>query len=105
LQSSQSVGNNSFAIASFEYVVGNDTFAIAALGEDSAEDLAGNLVHSIILNTPGMEFYRVLVDPGNGQVLATQKLSQNELESMHLEHSQKALEEPHLMNNSRAFVH
>ena len=101
----QSVGNNSFAIASFEYVVGNDTFAIAALGEDRAEDLAGNLVHSIILNTPGTEFYRVLVDPGNGQVLATQKLSQNELESMHLEHSQKVLEEPHLMNNSRAFVH
>jgi hypothetical protein len=62
-------------------------------------------VHSIILNTPGTEFYRVLVDPGNGQVLAMQKLSQNELESMHLEHSQKVLEEPHLMNNSRAFVH
>jgi hypothetical protein len=49
----QSVGNNSIAIAAFEYVVGNDTFAIAALGEDRAEDRAGNLVHSIILDTPG----------------------------------------------------
>ena len=32
-----------------------------------------------------MEFYTVLVDPGNGHVLATQKVSAAELEKMHQE--------------------
>ena len=99
----QSVGNNSFAIAAFDNIVGNDPFAIAAFGEDRANDLAGKLVHTIILDTPGTEFYHVIVDPGNGQVLATQELSQKELENMHLEHSRKVRVEPHLMNNT--FVH
>lgn len=99
----QSVGNNSVAIAAFDNVVTNDPFAIAALGEDRAEDLAGNLVHSIILDTPGTEFYHVIVNPGNGQVVAAQELSQKELENMHLEHSRKVLVEPHLVNNT--FVH
>jgi hypothetical protein len=67
------------------------------------KDLAGNLVHSIILDTPGTDFYHVLVDPKNGQVLAIQELSQKALENMHLEHSRKVLSEPHLMNNT--FVH
>jgi hypothetical protein len=99
----QSVGNNSVAIAAFDNVVGNNSFAIAAFGEERAEDLAGALVHSIILDTHGTGFYHVIVDPGNGQVLATQELSQKELENMHLEHSRKVLAEPHLMNNT--FVH
>jgi hypothetical protein len=99
----QSVGNNSFAIAAFDNVLSNDPFAAAALGQDRAQDLAGNLVHSIILDTPGTEFYHVIVDPGNGQVLATQELSQKELETMHLEHSKKVMAEPHLVNGT--FVH
>src|ERR671918_528574 len=86
-----------------EQSVGNNSVAIAALGEDRAEDLAGNLVHSIILDTPGTEFYHVIVNPGNGQVVAAQELSQKELENMHLEHSRKVLAEPHLVNNT--FVH
>ena len=92
----QSVGNNSVAIAAFDNVATNDPFAIAALGEDRAEDLAGNLVHSIILDTPGTEFYHVIVNPGNGQVVAAQELSQKELENMYLEHSRKVLAEPHV---------
>ena len=99
----QSVGNNSFAIAAFDNILGNDPFAIAAFGEDRTKDLARTLVHSIILDTPGTEFYHVIVDPGNGQVLATQELSQKGLENMHLEHSRKVLVEPHLVNNT--FVH
>ncbi len=34
-----------------------------------------------------MEFYTVLVDPGNGNILSTQKVSADELETMHVEHS------------------
>jgi hypothetical protein len=34
-----------------------------------------------------MEFYTVLVDPGNGHILATQKVSAAELQKMHQEHS------------------
>lgn len=99
----QSVDNNSSAIAGFDNIIGNDSFSISTLGEDRAKDLAGNLVHSIILDTPGTDFYHVIVDSRNGQVLAAQKLSQKVLENMHLEHSRKVLAEPHLMNNT--FVH
>ena len=99
----QSVGNNSIAIAAFDNIVGNDPFSIAAFGEDRTKDLAGTLVHSIILDTPGTEFYHVIVDPGNGEVLATQELSPKELENMHLEHSRKVMTDPHLVNGT--FVH
>jgi len=99
----QSVDNNSSAIAGFDNIIGNDSFSISTLGKDRAKDLAGNLVHSIILDTPGTDFYHVIVDSRNGQVLAAQKLSQKVLENMHLEHSRKVLAEPHLMNNT--FVH
>lgn len=99
----QSVDNGSLAIAGFDNIIGNDSFSIAALGENRAQDLAGDLVHSIILDSPGTDFYHVLVDPENGQVITIQKLSQKALENMHLEHSQKVLSEPHLMNNT--FVH
>ena len=99
----RSVGNNSFAIAAFDNIVGNDPFAIAAFGEDRANYLAGKLVHTIILDTPGTEFYHVIVDPGNGQVLAKQELSPKELENMHLEHSRKVMTDPHLVNGT--FVH
>ena len=99
----RSVGNNSFAIAAFDNIVGNDPFAIAAFGEERTKELAGSLVHSIILATPGTEFYHVIVDPGNGQVLTKQELSPMELENMHLEHSRKVMTDPHLVNGT--FVH
>jgi uncharacterized iron-regulated membrane protein len=59
-----SVGNNSFALAAFS--APHDTY----------------LVYTIILGTPGMEFYKVLVDPGSGQVLASQEISHDEWAKM-----------------------
>ncbi|MGC1135180.1 MAG: hypothetical protein WA941_20295 [Nitrososphaeraceae archaeon] len=36
------------------------------------KDQGGFLVYTIILGTPGTEFYYVIVDPGNGQILVSQ---------------------------------
>jgi hypothetical protein len=66
-----------------EKSVGNNSFALAAFGGEHG----GYLVYTIILGTPGMQFHKVIVDPGNGQILATQEVSQKELEKMHVEHS------------------
>lgn len=61
----------------------------------SVIDLAG-MAYSIsfrssskrnILATPEMKFYYVKVDPGNGQILETQQVTQKELDKMHKEHS------------------
>ena len=51
----------------------------------------GYFAYRIILATPGMKFYYVKVDPGNGQILETQKVSQRELDKMHKEHSAMAV--------------
>lgn len=66
-----------------EKSVGNNANALAAFGAEHGEYFA----YRIILGTPGMEFYNVIVDPANGQILATQEVSQKELEKMHVEHS------------------
>ncbi|CAN5129159.1 hypothetical protein BH18THE2_BH18THE2_31560 [soil metagenome] len=66
-----------------EQSVGNDSFALAAFGAEQS----GYFTYRIILGTPEMNFYNVIVDPGNGQILATQEVSQKELEKMHQEHS------------------
>jgi hypothetical protein len=66
-----------------EKSVGNNANALAAFGAEHG----GYFAYRIILGTPAMEFYNVIVDPGNGQILATQKVSQKELEKMHVEHS------------------
>ena len=50
-------------------------------------EYGGYFAYQIILGTPSMEFYTVLVDPGNGHIIATQKVSAAELEKMHQEHS------------------
>jgi hypothetical protein len=63
--------------------VGNNSFALAAFGAD----IDGDLVYMIILGTPGTQFHNVLVDPGNGKVLASQEESQMEIEEKHLAHS------------------
>ena len=42
-----------------------------------------------------MEFYNVIVDPGKGEILATQETSKNELEKMHLEHSSEVVHGGH----------
>jgi hypothetical protein len=66
-----------------EQSVGNNSFALAAFGTEQG----GYFVYRIILSSPGMEFYNVIVDLGNGQILATQEVFRKELEKMHQEHS------------------
>jgi hypothetical protein len=76
------------AITAAEQSVGNNSFALAAFGADQG----GFLGYTIILGTPGMEFYYVIVDPGNGQILARQEASQKEIEEKHLAHSKALVE-------------
>jgi hypothetical protein len=77
------------AITTAEQSVGNNSFALAAFGAD----LGGDLVYIIILGTPGTEFYNVIVDPGNGQILSSQESSQKEIEERHLKHSAAVMED------------
>src|SRR5688500_13228590 len=62
------------AITTAEQSVGNNSFALAAFGGDHG----GYLAFTILLSTPEMEFYKVIVDPGNGQVLASNEVSHKE---------------------------
>jgi hypothetical protein len=71
------------AMTSAERSVGSDAFAVAAFGSEES----GFFAYRIILATPEMKFYYVKVDPGNGQILDTQEVSQKELDKMHKEHS------------------
>jgi hypothetical protein len=71
------------AMTTAERSVGNDAFAVAAFGSEEG----GYFAYRIILATTGMNFYWVKVDPGNGQILGTQEVSQKELDKMHKEHS------------------
>jgi Peptidase propeptide and YPEB domain len=71
------------AMTTAERSVGNDSFAVAAFGSEEG----GYFAYRIILATPGMKFYYVKVDPGNGEILETQQVSQKELDKMHKEHS------------------
>jgi hypothetical protein len=71
------------AMMTAEHTVGNNSFAVAGFGGE----YGGYFAYQIILGTPRIEFYTVLIDPGNGHVLTTQKVSAAELERMHQEHS------------------
>jgi hypothetical protein len=75
------------AITTAEQSVGNNSFALAAFGGPYGD----YLVYTIILGTPGMEFHKVIIDPGTGQVLASQEMSQKEWMKMqqmqHMMHS------------------
>jgi hypothetical protein len=71
------------AMTTAERSVGNDAFAVAAFGSEEG----GYFAYRVILATPGMKFYWIKVDPGNGQMLETQEVSQKELDKMHREHS------------------
>ena len=62
------------AITTAEQTIGNNSFALAAFGGPHGD----YLVYTIILGTPGMEFHKVIVDPGTGQVLASQEMSMEE---------------------------
>lgn len=70
------------AITTAEQSVGNGTYAMSASGEEKD----GYLVYSIILGSPDMKFTKVLVDPGNGEVLQTKNISM--MEWMMMMHSQ-----------------
>lgn len=70
------------AIMTAERTIGNNSFAVAGFGGE----YGGYFAYQIIFGTPSMEFYTVLVDPGNGHIIATQKVSAAELEKMHQEH-------------------
>ena len=59
------------AITTAEQHVGNNSYAMSANGEEKG----GVLVYCIILGSPDMKFNKVLVDPGNGQVLQSKELS------------------------------
>ena len=78
------------AITTAEQTVGNNSFAMAASGGPHGE----YLVYRIILGTPEMEFHKVIVDPGTGQVLVSQELSHEEWMKMqqtqHMMYSGKA---------------
>jgi uncharacterized iron-regulated membrane protein len=79
------------AITTAEQTTGNNSFALAAFGGPHG----GYLVYTIILGTPGMEFHKVIVDPGTGQILASQEISQKEWMKMqqmqHMMHSGDAV--------------
>jgi hypothetical protein len=79
------------AMTAAEKSVGNNSFALAAFGND----LDGFFVYHLILGTPRMELYNVIVDPEKGEILATQETSKNELEKMHLEHSSEVVHGGH----------
>jgi uncharacterized membrane protein YkoI len=70
------------AITTAEQAVGNGSYAMSANGEEKD----GFLVYSIILGSPDMKFTKVLVDPGNGEVLQTKNISM--MEWMMMMHSQ-----------------
>lgn len=101
--SNQSVGNLNItliqAITIAQQSISNNSFAVAAFGEK----INGGVAYSIILASHGTDFYDVTIDADNGHLLSTEKLSKQELEKRHLEHSQMVLTEPQLTNNT--FVH
>jgi hypothetical protein len=70
------------AITTAEQTTGNNSFALAAFGGPHGP----YLVYTIILGTPGMEFYKVIVDPGTGQVLDSQEMSGKEWMKMQQMH-------------------
>ena len=76
------------AMITAEHTIGNNSFPVAGFGGE----YGGYFAYQIILGTPGMEFYTVLVDPGNGHILATQKVSAAELDKMHQEHSAEVVQ-------------
>jgi hypothetical protein len=59
------------AINTAQKAIGNKSYALeATTGIDN-----GYITYTIILGTPDMKFYNVVVDPGNGKVLSSHQLS------------------------------
>jgi len=81
---SQAIGSNinislSNAATAAESTVGNGSHAASAeLGENN-----GFLVYNVMVIDPSMNFSKVVVDPGNGEVLFSKQLSKEEHMMMH----------------------
>ena len=81
---SEAIGSNinislSDAATTAETSVGNGSHAASAeLGENN-----GYLVYNIMVIDPSMNFSKVVVDPGNGEVLSSKQLSKEEHMVMH----------------------
>jgi uncharacterized membrane protein YkoI len=81
---SNAIGSNinvslSDAATTAESSVGNGSHAASAeLGENN-----GYLVYNVMVIDPSMNFSKVVVDPGNGEVLFSQQLSKQEHMMMH----------------------
>ena len=81
---SGAIGSNinislSDAATTAETSVGNGSHAASAeLGENN-----GYLVYNIMVIDPSMNFSKVVVDPGNGEVLSSKQLSKEEHMMMH----------------------
>ena len=57
-----------------ETSIGNDSHSVSAeLGEKN-----GFLVYNVMVIDPSMNFSKVVVDPGNGQVLLSEKISKGQ---------------------------
>jgi len=62
-----------------ETSVGNDSHAVSAeLGEKN-----GFLVYNVMVIDPSMNFSKVVVDPGNGEVILSEQISKEEHMRMH----------------------
>jgi uncharacterized membrane protein YkoI len=62
-----------------ETSIGNDSHAVSAeLGEKN-----GFLVYNVMVIDPSMNFSKVVVDPGNGEVLLSEQISKEEHMMMH----------------------
>jgi uncharacterized membrane protein YkoI len=80
----EAIGSNinvslSDAATTAETSVGNDSHAVSAeLGEEGTF-----LVYNIMVIDPNMNFSKVIVDPGNGEVLSSEQISKEQHMKMH----------------------
>jgi hypothetical protein len=67
------------AATTAEASVGNGSHAVAAY----IDDKDGYLTYNVMVIDPSMNFSKVIVDPGNGQVLSSKQISKEEHMRMH----------------------
>jgi uncharacterized membrane protein YkoI len=67
------------AVTTAEASVGNGSHAVAA----HIDDKNGYLIYNVMVIDPSMNFSKVIVDPGNGQVLSSKQISKEEHMRMH----------------------
>jgi hypothetical protein len=67
------------AATTAEGSVGNDSHAVAA----HIDEQNGYLVYNVMVIDPSMNLSKVIVDPGNGQVMLSEQISKEEHMMMH----------------------